>query len=160
LLADEYDACANQYMNPHNPGSWSDTRIALLLKDFWSAVKAGKEQFYGIDKVYMTGVMPLLLSDITSGANDQQNITFNSKFSTLCGLTRSDVLGALKAICNNEEEVQEHFRRLQFYANGFHFCKHQKVERVFNTETALSYLHVSKWNNYITLRLIVISVDS
>ena len=64
LLADEYDAYANAYMNPHNPRSWSDSNAANLLKGFWSAVKASKEADYGIKKVYMTGVTPLLLSDL------------------------------------------------------------------------------------------------
>src|SRR5579871_4330748 len=104
-------------MDPHNLGSWSNTSIALLLREFWSNVKAGKGKFYGIDKVYMTGVTPLLLSDLTSGANEQEHISFDHRFSTMCGLTQSDIVGTLKAICNNEEEVQKHFREIQFYAN-------------------------------------------
>jgi hypothetical protein len=113
-----------------------------------------------IHKVFITGVTPLLLSDLTGGANDWHNITFDPQYSTLCGLTQSDVLEALKAICNSEDEIEEHFRRLNFYANGYHFSKHQKVEEVFNTKTAVSYLEVSKQNYYITLRLIVISVGT
>lgn len=131
-------------MNPHDPRSWSDTKAARLLKGFWSRVKAGKKYYYGIDKVYMTGVTPLLLSDLTSGSNEQENISFNHEFSTMCGLTRSDILGALEIICNNKEEVQESLRELEFYANGYYFCDYRSVEAVFNTQTALSYLQVSK----------------
>src|SRR5436190_2069978 len=102
LLADEYDAYANAYMNPHNPRSWSDSNAANLLKGFWSAVKASKEADYGIKKVYMTAVTPLLLSDLTSGANEQEHVSFAPRFSTSCGLTRSDVLGALDVLCNGK----------------------------------------------------------
>ena len=147
-------------MNPHDPGSWSGNKTAELLKGFWSVVKAGKKDYYGIDKVYMTGVTPLLLSDLTSGANEQENTSFDQGFSAMCGLTRSDVLGALEVICNNEEEVQEHLRKLVFYANGYRFCRYQDVEPVFNTQTALSYLQVSKQNYYITLILIISYVGS
>jgi Predicted AAA-ATPase len=143
LLADEYDAFANEYMDPCDPRSWTGTEPAAIFKGFWSAVKASKKLDYGIKKVYMTGVTPLLLSDLTSGANEQQNRSFNPQLSTICGLTRSDVLEALKAICNDEEEVQNHFKKLEFYTNGYHFCKGRRVERVFNTQTALSYLQVS-----------------
>ncbi|KIX07675.1 uncharacterized protein Z518_02329 [Rhinocladiella mackenziei CBS 650.93] len=143
LLADEYDACANDYMDPHNPRLWSDAAPSRLLKGFWSNVKAGGKLGYGIQKVYITGVTPLLLSDLFSGANDQENISFSPLISTICGLTRSDVLEALKVICNNEEEVQAHLRELEHNANGYHFCDEQSVEPVFNTHTALSYLEVS-----------------
>lgn len=71
LLADEYDTFANEYMDPCNPRSWSGTEPAALLKGFWSTVKASRKVKYGIKKVYMTGVTPLLLSDLTSGANKQ-----------------------------------------------------------------------------------------
>jgi hypothetical protein len=143
LLADEYDAYANGYMDPHDPRSWSNTEPFNVLKAFWSNVKAGKSA-HGIKKVYITGVTPLLLSDLISGGNDQENISFSSQISTICGLTQSDVLEALRIICNNEEEVQKHFKELKQHANGYHFCDERRVDPVFNTQTALSYLQVSK----------------
>ena len=143
LLADEYDVYANEYMDPHDPKPWTNGKPFRVLKAFWTNVKAGKSR-YGIKKVYITGVIPLRMDDLISGANDQENISFRPKFSTLCGLTRSDVVAALRAICNNEEEVQKHFKELQHYTNGYHFCQQRCVEPVFNTQTALSYLEVSK----------------
>jgi len=133
LLADEYDAYANEYMDPHDPRSWSDTEPFRVLKAFWSNVKAGKKSYYGIKKAYITGVTPLLLSDLISGANDQENISFSPRISTMCGLTRSDLLGALSVICNNKEEVQKHLGELEHHANGYHFCQERRVEPVFNT---------------------------
>ena len=130
-------------MDPCNPRSWSGTKLAALLKGFWSTVKSSRKLDYGIKKQYMTGVVPLLLSNLTSGANEQQNRSFHPHLSTICGLTRSDILAALKAICGNEEEVQNHLKKLEFYANGYHFCKDRRVEPVFNTNTALMYFQVS-----------------
>jgi hypothetical protein len=110
---------------------------------FWSNVKANKSA-HGIKKVYITGVTPLFLSDLISGGNDQENISFSSQISTICGLTQSDVLEALRIICNNEEEVQKHFKELKQHTNGYHFCDERRVDPIFNTQTALSYLQVSK----------------
>lgn len=139
LLADEYDAYANLYMNPHDLGAWANTELESVLKGFWSAVKGNKDLDYGIKKVYLTGVTPLL-SSLTSSFNEQENLTFSPDFSTICGLTRADVLGALQAICTNKKEVEERLGELEFYANGYHFCDQRGVETVFNTQTALSYL--------------------
>lgn len=144
LLADEYDAYANEYMNPHDPRSWSDAEPFHVLKTFWSHVKAGGKWSYGIKNVYITGVTPLLLSGLTSGANDHENISFSPRISTICGLTRSDMLGALTVICNDKEEVQKHLRELEHHANGYHFCQERSVDPVFNTQTALSYLQSVK----------------
>ena len=142
-------------MNPHDLGAWANSELESVLKGFWSAVKSNKDLDYGIKKVYLTGVTPLLLSSLTSGFNEQENLTFDPDFSTICGLTRSDVLGALQVICTNKEEVQERFEELEFYANGYHFCDQQRVETVFNTQTALSYLQVSKQNHCMALLLII-----
>ena len=62
----------------------------------------------------------------------------------MCGLTRSDLLGALSVICNNKEAVQKHLMELEHHANGYHFCQERRVEAVFNTQTALSYLQSIK----------------
>ena len=155
MLVDEYDAYANKYMDPHDPRSWSDAEPFRLLKTFWSNVKASGKYYYGIQKAYITGVTPLLLSGLTSGANDHENISFSSRMSTIYGLTRSDVLGALRIICNNEEEVQKRLRELEYYANGYHFCEKWSVEWVFNTHIALLYLQVSKQKYHLTLILII-----
>ena len=128
-------------MDPYDPRSWSDTEPFRVLKAFWSTVKFGGKSDYGIKKVYVTGVTSLLLSDLI---NHQENISFSPRVSTICGLTRSDVLEALNVICSNEEEVQKHFRKLQYYTNSYHFCQKRRVEPVFNTQTVLSYLQVSK----------------
>ena len=151
MLADEYDAYANEYMGPHDPGLWQDSEPFSVLKAFWSNVKAGSKSSYGIRKVYITGVTPLLLSGLTSDGNHQENISFSPQFSAISGLTRSDLLGALRVICNNEEEVQRHLEELQYHANGYHFCQEQSVEPVFNTQTVLSYLQVSKYKYHLNV---------
>jgi hypothetical protein len=144
LLADEYDTYANEYMDPHNPRPWPDAEPFRVLKAFWSYIKAGGKLNYGIQKAFITGATPLLLSDSASGANNREDISFSPRTSTICGLTRSDVLGALNVICNNEEEVQKHLRVLIDHAGGYHFCQQRRVEPVFNPAAVLSYLHVSK----------------
>jgi hypothetical protein len=144
VLVDEYDAYANEYMDPHDPRPWSDAEPFRVLKSFWATVKASRRSKYSIRKVYITGVTPLLLSDLVSGANNQENISFSPRISTICGLTRSDVLGALRVLCNNEEEVQKHLQELEHHANGYHFCQQRSINPVFNTQTTLSYLQVSR----------------
>jgi hypothetical protein len=155
LLADEYDAYANEYIDPHDPGSWKNSEAFSVIEAFWSNVKAGGKSAYGIRKVYITGVIPLLLNGLTPDGNYQENISFDPWVSNICGLTRSDVREALRVICNNEEEVQKHLDELQYHANGYHFCQQRSIDPVFNTQTALSYLQVSKYKYHPGVVLIV-----
>jgi hypothetical protein len=115
-----------------------------ILDQYQSWQKVVRKLYYGIKKVYATGITPLILGDLFGGANDQQNISFSPRMSTICRLTRSDVQEALRVICNNEEEVRKHLKKLQHYANGYHFCRDRRVEPVFNSQTALSYLQSVK----------------
>jgi Predicted AAA-ATPase len=85
------------------PSNTTPQKPFHVLKAFWSTVKDGRKSDYDIKKVYITGVTPLL-SDFTSGVNDHENISPSPQISTICGLTRSDVLGALKAICHRVQE--------------------------------------------------------
>ncbi|RPA90761.1 hypothetical protein L873DRAFT_1820592 [Choiromyces venosus 120613-1] len=39
LLADEYDAFSNEYMDPHNSQPWAESDASSLVKDFWATVK-------------------------------------------------------------------------------------------------------------------------
>lgn len=131
-------------MGPHNLRSWLDVEPFHVLKGFFASAKAGMNLQYGIKKVYITGVTPFLFSDLVSGANNTENISFSPNVSTICGLTQSDVLGALRVICNNEEDVQKHLHELELHAKGYHFCQEQNVVPVFNAKTALSHLQVSR----------------
>jgi hypothetical protein len=141
-MADEYDSFSNEYMDPYNPSDWSKTDAAGLVKGFWAAVKELTEQPLGIRKVFITGISPLSLTDNTSGFNIAYNMSFNSKVAGICGLTRADLVAALRMICDSEEKVEEHLKLLTKYANGYHFCNFRKVELMYNSDTCLEYLQV------------------
>ena len=126
-------------MDPHDTKLWARSKVASLIRGFWST---DKDMDYGIKKVFITGVTTLL-SDLGSGFNEQQNKTFHQDYSTMCRLTQLDIQGALRAIWNDEKTVEMHLKEPSFYTKGYHFCDKLPVEIVFNTQTALVYLQVS-----------------
>ena len=130
-------------MDPHDRNAWKGTGVAGALKSFWAAVKAATDDRYGVRKVFLTGISPLLLTHLSAGFNIAQNISFLPHVATVCGLTKHDVLGALRLVFKNDEEkVHEHLAKLEKYANGYHFSNLKNVPTVFNPQTVMWYLQV------------------
>jgi hypothetical protein len=129
-------------MDPHDY-AWRGSGVADSLHAFWSAVKAVTTYQYGIQKAFITGITPLLLNNGYSGFNIAQNISFDSNFASLCGLTTDDVVAALKLLCKGDEKkVEEHLAKLEYYTNGYHFSRTEPVPKVFNPEIVMWYLDV------------------
>ena len=100
LLIDEYDNFANTVMmGVQSP----EGRYKALvheegpLRTFFKAVKASTSGSM-FDRVFITGVSPVVMSDITSGYNIAKNIYFEPEFNDLCGFKQNEIEDVLKKI--------------------------------------------------------------
>ena len=142
LLADEYDAFANEYLDLNDTTNYITLHSGpSSLRDFWASVKSGIG-YQKIMKCFITGVLPLSLADVTSGFNIATNVSNLQELACLCGLSYGDVRSALKLICSNGD-VEKHFRIMVRHYNGYCFSQDVATPRVFNTNTCLEYLRVS-----------------
>jgi hypothetical protein len=87
LLIDEYDNFANEVLMADRPGSRDRYQTLLqgegLFKSVFKAVKAGAGGL-GVDRVFITGVSPVVLSDMTSGYNVGEGHLSGIPNSTTC----------------------------------------------------------------------------
>ena len=60
------------------------------LRTLFKAIKSSTAQSL-FDRIFITGVSPVVMSDITSGYNIAKNIYLNSDFNDLCGFTHAEV---------------------------------------------------------------------
>ncbi|KAF9420186.1 hypothetical protein BGZ76_004124 [Entomortierella beljakovae] len=154
LLANEYDAFSNEYLNPGDHSPWNKIQNGAdsLLKGFWAAVKS-LLQPHMIQKCFITGVSPMCMADFTSGFNSATFVSWDEKLSGLCGLTKLDVIAALTGIANlkqhNDDFVQTHLEIIQSYYNGYNFVEQGSAMNVLNTNTCLEYLQGLMRNNPI-----------
>ncbi|KAF8984472.1 hypothetical protein BGZ46_007936 [Entomortierella lignicola] len=143
LLADEYDAFSNEYLDPDDSRPWNQLRTGpnSLLKGFWATVK-GSIGPRSIVKCFITGVSPLSMADHTSGFNIATYVSWRKELSGLCGLTEEDVLAALRlpSVCKSKYEVQKHFKIMKSHYDGYNFAELGKAPHVFNTNACLEYL--------------------
>jgi hypothetical protein len=122
--------------------SWDKTEAGATFKSFWSTVKLLWQDGM-IKRVFVTGISSLSLTDLGSGYNIGQNLSFDQDLAGLCGLTCQDIEAALGEVCGSDREAyQYHLSNMTKFFNGYHFCNQKKVETVYNTETCLAYLQV------------------
>lgn len=97
-----------------------------------------------VEKIFITGVSPVALADMTGGFNIERDASFEGALSGLCGLNRRDVEDSLRQLPSSSvDSVEKELSHLTAFVNGYHFCHQRKVETIFNTATCLEYLQVS-----------------
>ena len=145
LLIDEYDNFANTVMM--GVQSTGKRYEALVhdegpLRTFFKSVKASTSGSM-FDRVFITGVSPVVISDITSGYNIAKDIYFEPEFNDLCGFKQNEIEDVLKKIvdkCGFEKErIQEAVNLIQTYYNGYTFS-HAADEHIYNPTLCLYFL--------------------
>ncbi|OQY26824.1 MAG: AAA family ATPase [Candidatus Cloacimonetes bacterium 4572_55] len=153
LLVDEYDNFANEVMmsrrkNKYQENKDKEDRYESLLygegalKTLFKAVKAGAAG-WGVDRVFITGVSPVVLSDMTSGYNVAENIYLEPQFNGLCGFYESEIRDAITTIVETcelpSEQVSEVGAMMRAVYNGYAFTLTPKAY-VYNPTLALYFL--------------------
>ncbi len=145
LLIDEYDNFANEVMI--SPLRGRDRYEELVrgegtIKTFFKAVKDGAEG-RGIDRVFLTGVSPVVLSDITSGYNVGEDLSADPCCHDLCGFTEGEVGDALEKVASERgldaHQVATAMDLMRSFYNGYSFDP-QRTERLYNPTLALYFL--------------------
>ncbi len=141
LLIDEYDNFANEVMTASTERYEALVRGEGVLKTILKAVKDGASGL-GIDRIFITGVSPVVMSDVTSGFNIAKNIYLRRAFSSLCGFTEDEVAATLQEVVGTcgypPDEADKALQMMHTFYNGYRF--HQHAERVYNPTLVLYFL--------------------
>lgn len=138
LLIDEYDNFANEVLvgDPHNSRRYQDLLEGEgILKSLFKIIK-GSAAEGKIGRVFITGVSPLVLADMTSGYNVATDISLLPRFNALCGLTHQELIGLVEQVLQNCPQDQMQAEGLlhtlkQFY-NGYRFCAKSDKPLLYN----------------------------
>jgi hypothetical protein len=145
LLIDEYDNFANEVMMGAQKNSAVYESLVYgdgLLKTLFKTVKAlaNKSLFA---RTFITGVSPVVMSDITSGYNIAKNIYLESKFNDLCGFTEKEIEKTVKKIADEceikEKEAKEALYMMRAYYDGYSFAYGEK-SHIYNPTLAIYFL--------------------
>ncbi len=151
LLIDEYDNFANEVLMARQTDGRRRYETLVtgegMLKTLFKAVKSGTEG-RGIDRVFITGVSPVAMSDITSGFNIASNIYLEPEFNDLCGFHAheiSDTIRKIASACDfSEKQTADASEMMRVFYDGYLFS-YDSHQRIYNPMLALYFLdHLQK----------------
>ena len=143
LLIDEYDNFANEVMMLSTNRQRYDDLLQGegAFKTIFKAIKTGTKGI-GIDRIFITGVSPVVMSDITSGFNIAENIYLKPQFNDLCGFWESEIKAALQNIATSctlsTEQVTAALELMRIFYNGYNFSNTAKA-LIYNPTLALYF---------------------
>ena len=145
LIIDEYDHFANDIIAMGDGAFYKDViRATGFVRDFYEAVKIGTETV--IDRIFITGISPVMLDDLTSGFNIASNVTLDKNLNEMLGFTEKEVKDIIdncsieklmhnSNICIKESEL---INELKKNYNGYLFNEYAKY-RVYNPDMVLYF---------------------
>ena len=138
LFIDEYDNFANNLLVREGRQKYQDlTHGGGFFRHFFSVLKEGVGRTGGgLARLFITGVSPITLDDVTSGFNIGANISLNPQFSGLLGFTAAEMEQLFNAF---GQDYPTHRLVLDEWYNHYQFHK-QCREPVTNSDMALYYL--------------------
>ena len=123
-LVDEYDNFANEVITA-DPATYR----ALLhtdgpFKQLFKWVK-GAMAGDGLERLFLTGVSPLVLADVTSGLNISRNVSLDPQLADLCGFREDEVRNLLQQACAETAgapPVDDALQMMRVWYDGYRFA--------------------------------------
>ncbi len=147
ILIDEYDA-------PIIGQMFKDAELAeeigRVLNDFYRVIKSMSEQ---IRFVFVTGITNTEAGSVFSGINHLTNLTTHSQYSTLCGITQSELescfadrlpLFADELGLSSEETLEA----IKYWYNGYRFARSSTAPLVYNPYSTLLMFDFKEFQNF------------
>ncbi|MGI9212098.1 MAG: AAA family ATPase [Methylococcaceae bacterium] len=139
LFIDEYDNFANEVLMAKKENYEKLLYGEGLFKTVFKAIKGSAGQ--GLDRVFITGVSPVAMADMTSGYNVAENTYLNPEFNDLCGFTEAEIIRILQAVHREEDtwSVDAVLAIMRTFYNGYRFSE-ETDESVYNPTLSLYFL--------------------
>ena len=148
VLIDEYDNFANRLLSDGSQEVYESavTRTGFV-RTFYATLKAGTGSG-AVGRMFITGVAPLLLDDLSSGFNIAAHISSSPRFHAMAGFTHAEVEGLLDGFLaahpglSSRPGLADRGRLLEVleqHYDGYRFSR-DGAERVFNADMVLYFL--------------------
>ncbi len=145
MFIDEYDNFANTILSTVGKKEYEKlTHAQGFFRFFFNMLKtATSEKGSGLDRLFITGVSPVTMDDVTSGMNIGTNISLDPRFAELPGFTASETMEMLRYYNESAKldmDTNLCFHVMEQWYNGYQFDKKARKDKVFNSDMVLYFI--------------------
>ena len=146
-LIDEYDNFANTVLAHHGEEAYeSFTHGGGFYRNFFATLKAGAgESGGGLERLFITGVSPITMDDVTSGFNIGTNLSLSPMFNEMLGFTEAevrDLAGLYRKRGALDQDADAALDVMREWYDGYRFAD-EAVNTLYNPDMVLYYLKES-----------------
>ena len=142
VLIDEYDNFANTILASEGHAAYhAVTHGSGWFRRFFATLKAGTESG-NLERLFITGVSPVTMDDVTSGFNIGTNISFDAAYNQIVGFTDQEVVDLMATYRSAgvfDQEPETAMATMREWYNGYRFAE-DADEDMYNTDMVLYYL--------------------
>ena len=143
VLIDEYDSFTNTMLSEQGAEAYHDcTSRDGFYGSFFGTLKAGTAEAGAIERLFVTGVSPVTMNDMTSSFNLATNISFLPEFNEMLGFSEGEVRAMLETYENTEAFPEDALATMREWYGGYRFSEDAEQD-VYNAGMALYYLALS-----------------
>ena len=147
VIIDEYDNFANTVLAHYGEDAYeSFTHGVGFYRNFFATLKGGTTlSDGGIDRLFITGVSPVTMDDVTSGFNIGTNLSLAPEFNDVVGFTEGEVRRLLRTYRDLgafNQDIDAAMALMGEWYNGYRFAKAAGGD-IYNTDMVLYFL---KWS--------------
>jgi len=150
LVIDEYDNFSNAILaNAGTTHYKTLTHGAGFFRFFFNLIKEGATGDGPIKRMFITGVSPVTMDDVTSGFNIGTNMSCDARFNNIIGFSECELRQMLtyyKETGDISEDIDHLIETMAWY-NNYCFSMDSLGERIFNSDMILYFL-----NYYLPLK--------
>ena len=142
VLIDEYDNFANTILAGVGAEAYhAFTHGGGFYRSFFATLKAGTENG-SVERLFVTGVSPVTMDDVTSGFNIGANLSLRAEFNEMLGFTEDEVRRMLETYRDLgvfDQDVETARGTMREWYNGYRFSE-EAEGIVYNTDMVLHYV--------------------
>ena len=136
VLIDEYDHFANDLIAMGVEDVYKKmVQSNGIVRDFYETLKIGTKSV--VDRIFITGISPVMIDDLTSGFNIADNLTLEQRYNNMMGFTPQEVEQLMNETGVNRDLINVDMER---YYNGYLFHK-EGADRVYNPSMILYFFN-------------------
>ena len=138
LLVDEYDHFANSLLVEDRSLFQTVMGKGGFVRSFYEVLKSATMTGV-LDRLFITGVTPLMLDSLTSGFNMTENLSIHRDFNAAMGFTRTETRQLLQPLADTcSLDIDALMTDVTDWYNGYRFHPDAK-ETLFNSDMVLYF---------------------